>query len=326
VNRLGAFVAGFFAALLFIVAGLGFYVIDRFDGPGPLTANTVVYIPPGTTMGDIARNLERDGVIEDSLVFRLGVRVMRVSRDLKAGEYMFPAAATMRGVVDILLQGKTVVRRLTLPEGISSAEAIALVRNAEGLVGEVTEVPPDGTLLPETYHYERGDRRVDLIQRMGAAMDQALAELWPKRQPDLPLAGPEEAVILASIVEKETGVPEERRIVASVFYNRLKKRMRLQSDPTVVYGLTGGVGSLGRPLTRQDLRLASPFNTYVIDGLPPAPIANPGRATLEAVLNPARTDYLYFVANGDGGHAFAKTLEEHNRNVGDWRKRQTGAE
>ncbi|MFQ5467484.1 MAG: endolytic transglycosylase MltG [Kiloniellaceae bacterium] len=325
-NRLGAFVAGFVAALLFIAAGLGFYAIDRFDGPGPLTADTVVYIPAGTTMGDIARNLERDGVIEDSLVFRLGVRVMRVSRDLKAGEYMFPAAATMRDVVDILLQGKTVVRRLTLPEGIASAEAIALVRNAEGLVGEVAEVPPDGSLLPETYHYERGDRREDLVRRMRVAMDQALAELWPQRQPDLPLAGSAEAVILASIVEKETGVPEERRIVASVFYNRLKKRMRLQSDPTVVYGLTGGVGSLGRPLTRQDLRLPSPFNTYVIDGLPPAPIANPGRAALEAVLNPARTDYLYFVANGDGGHAFAKTLEEHNRNVSDWRKRQTGAE
>ena len=312
--------AGFALAGMLFGAGMAFYAIDRFDGPGPLASDTVVYIPPGTSMGDIGRQLERDGVIDDSLIFRLVVRLKRVTRELKAGEYLFPAAASMRGVVNILLKGETVARRLTVPEGMTSTQVAALVEEAPGLVGRLEAVPAEGSLLPETYHYARGDRRVDMIARMRAALKTTLDELWPKRAPNLPLEKPTEAMILASIVEKETAVAEERPIVASIFINRLRAGMRLQSDPTVAYGITGGARPLGRPLTRADLRTKTPYNTYLIDGLPPGPIANPGRASIEAVLNPAQTDYLYFVADGDGGHAFAKTLDEHNRNVAKWHK------
>ncbi len=228
----------------------------------------------------------------------------------------------MRDTLELMVSGKTVARRLTLPEGLTSFEVVALVQKAEGLEGEVQAVPPEGTLLPETYHYARGETRAEVVARMGRALDQVLDELWPERAPGLPISSPEQAVVLASIVEKETAVADERPLVASVFVNRLKKGMRLQSDPTVVYGLTGGKGPLGRALTRKDLQTPSPYNTYLADGLPPGPIANPGRASIEAVLNPAKTEYLYFVADGDGGHRFAKTLAEHNRNVAQWRKRQ----
>ncbi len=210
----------------------------------------------------------------------------------------------------------------TLAEGLTSHEIVALVEQAEALEGAVEAVPSEGSLLPETYHYARGDRRGDLVVRMSRARDELLRVLWPGRAPNLPVATPEHAVVLASIVEKETGVAGERPLVASVFVNRLQKGMRLQSDPTVVYGLTGGTGPLGRALTRKDLQAPSPNNTYLNRGLPPGPIANPGRAALEAVLNPAQTAFLYFVADGSGGHAFAKTLAEHNRNVAKWRKFQ----
>ena len=315
-----AILAGLAAAALVAFAVVAFIVIDRFDGPGPLQADTVVYISPGTSMGDIARKLAADGVIADSLVFRLGVRLLRVSRELKAGEYLFPATVSMRGVVDILLSGKTVLRRLTLPEGTASAEAAALIEAAEGLVDKLSAVPAEGTLLPETYLYERGDRRNELVERMQEAMRDTLTELWGLRDTSVPLKSPEQALILASIVEKETGVPDERPIVASVFINRMNAGMRLQSDPTVVYGITNGAAPLGRALTRNDLQAESPYNTYKIDGLPPGPIANPGRDAIEAVLNPAETEYFYFVASGNGGHAFAKTLDEHNTNVAKWRK------
>ena len=315
-----AILAGFAAAALVAFAVVAFIVIDRFDGPGPLQSDTVIYIDPGTSMGDIARKLAADGVIEDSVVFRLGVRLLRVERELKAGEYLFPATVSMRGVVDILLSGKTVMRRLTIPEGVASAEAAALIEAAGGLVDNISAIPAEGSLLPETYHYERGDKRNELVARMQESMRDTLTELWSLRDQSIPIKTPEEAVILASIVEKETGVPDERPIVASVFINRIRAGMRLQSDPTVVYGITNGTAPLGRPLTRNDLQTPSPYNTYLIDGLPPGPIANPGREAIKAVLNPAATEYLYFVASGNGGHVFAKTLDEHNGNVAKWRK------
>ncbi len=310
------------AATVFVTVGglLALYGLDRLERAGPLAADTVVYIPQGSGLDAIAGQLERAGVIEDPLVFRLGARVLGATRGLRAGEYLFPAALSMRGAIELLTSGRTVVRRLTLAEGLTSFEAVAVVEMAEALEGEVGTVPAEGSLLPETYHYARGDRRADLVARMGRALDETLGELWPGRAPGLPIATPREAVVLASIVEKETGRPDERPLVASVFINRLKKGMRLQSDPTVVYGLTGGRGALGRALTRQDVQAPSAYNTYLIDGLPPGPIANPGRAALEAVLNPAKTPYLYFVADGSGGHAFARTLAEHNRNVAKWRK------
>ena len=313
-----------FATSALVVAGglLAFYAIDRFERPGPLAADTVIFIPQGSGVEAIARQLHQAGAIEEPLVFRLGVRLLGVGRELRAGEYLFAVALSTRDVIDLLRSGQTVVRRLTLAEGLTSYEIVALVEQAAALEGTVGTVPPEGSLLPETYHYARGDRRDELVARMGRARDKLLSELWAARAPNLPVATPREAVVLASIVEKETGVAGERPRVASVFVNRLRKGMRLQSDPTVVYGLTGGTGALGRALTRTDLQAPSPYNTYLNPGLPPGPIANPGRASLEAVLNPAQTAFLYFVADGSGGHAFAKTLAEHNRNVAKWRRFQ----
>jgi UPF0755 protein len=318
--RLAGWAALGVAAVLFAAAMVALYGADRFERPGPLMGDTIVYIAPGGGVEVIAARLTESGVIDDDLIFRLGVRALGETRRLKAGEYLFKAGVSMRGAVQILTSGKTVKHKLTLPEGLTSAEAFALVEAAEFLAGETGPVPAEGSLLPETYLSERGDVRAALIARMRRARDEALAEYWGKRAEGLPFNTPEDALILASIVEKETGVPEERPLVASVFVNRLRKGMRLQSDPTVVYGLTGGTSPLGRPLTRQDLKTPGPYNTYLNAGLTPGPIANPGRAAIEAVLNPAKTKFLYFVADGSGGHAFATTLKEHNRNVAKWRK------
>ncbi len=308
------------AALLILVAGAAVLGgIFRLDRPGPLQADTTVIVERGASLTAIAENLQSGGVIDDAFLFGLAARLYRVSRSLKAGEYAFPARVTMGGVIDILVSGETVIRQFTVPEGLTSVEVMTLIADVEGLVGELDGIPAEGSMLPETYNYAWADARPEVVERMQIAMSAALEELWPNRADGLPIDTPEEAVILASIVEKETGVPEERALVAGVFINRLKRGMRLQSDPTVVYALTGGSGPLGRALRSRDLKVENPYNTYGNAGLPPGPIANPGRAALEAVLNPAETDYLYFVADGTGGHAFAKTLAEHNRNVAKWR-------
>ncbi|HEY5598921.1 MAG TPA: endolytic transglycosylase MltG [Kiloniellales bacterium] len=314
-------IAGAVAGAVLFAAGLVvLYGIDRFEQPGPLEADTIVLIPRGAGVDTIARRLEDAGVVGDPFIFRVGVWLSGATRDLQAGEYLFLIGTSMRGAMEVLRAGKPFTRRLTIAEGLTSAEAAVLINDAEALDGEAAEVPLEGSLLPETYHYVRGDQRADVIRRMQRALNETVAELWPKRAPGLPLKDEREAIILASIVEKETGVPEERPLVASVFVNRLRAGMRLQSDPTVAYGVTNGSGPLGRALTRQDLQTPSPYNTYLNDGLPPGPISNPGRAAIEATLNPAATEFLYFVANGDGGHVFAKTLAEHNRNVEQWRK------
>jgi UPF0755 protein len=305
--------------------GLWHLAVERFEGPGPLAAERIVFIPRGAGVEQIAQTLANAGVIEEPIVFELGVRVLEAGRRLKAGEYRFPAAVSMAGAVGILEQGRTVVYSLTLPEGLTNAQAVALVAAAEALSGEVGAQPGEGSFLPETYHFTRDDERAALLRRMAEAMDRTLAELWAARAEGLPLKTPAEALVLASIVEKETGVAGERPLVASVFVNRLRRGMRLQSDPTVVYGITRGQGPLGRALTHRDLETPSAYNTYVIDGLPPGPIANPGRAAVEAALRPAESPYLYFVADGSGGHAFATTLQEHNRNVAKWRKVQRQA-
>ncbi len=294
--------------------------IFRLDRPGPLQADTTVIVERGASMPAIAESLQSGGVIDDAFLFRLAARFYRVSRSLKAGEYAFPARVSMGGVIDILVSGETVIRQFTVPEGLTSAEVATLLAEVEGLIGDVDGVPAEGSLLPETYNYAWADARPEIVGRMQKAMADALSELWPTRADDLPFDTPAEAVILASIVEKETGVPDERPLVAGVFVNRLRRGMRLQSDPTVVYALTGGTGPLDRALRSRDLRVDNPYNTYANAGLPPGPIANPGRASLEAVLNPAETDYIYFVADGTGGHAFAKTLAEHNKNVAKWRR------
>lgn len=307
-----------------VIAVLGFvgWSTASFYGQGPRADETTVVLPRGTGVTKIAQALNEAGVISNPFVFRAGVRITGNSRDLKAGEYLIPGRASPRDVMELLLGGRTVLHRLTIAEGLTVAEVFAAVHEVDGLEGEVSDLAPEGALLPETYYFSLGDSRTALLTRMGEAMQGALNELWSARAEGLPLDSPEEALVLASIVEKETALPEERPRVAAVFINRLRKGMRLQSDPTVVYSLTLGAQPLGRALTRRDLKTESPYNTYVNAGLPPGPIANPGRAAIEAVLHPLETNEIYFVANGNGGHAFARTLVEHQANVDRWRRLQ----
>ncbi len=324
-SSLGKFLSRLVALVVVAVTlggGATLYLFDRYNRDGPSVADTVLVVPRGTATAGIGVLLEDAGIVDDADFFSIGVRVFGRSLPLRAGEFAFPAGVSAQAAAEILQTGETVVRRLTIPEGLTVAEVLDLVDGAAGLAGDVDPAVEEGSLLPETYHYSLGDTRADLVVRMGEAMDTTVAELWEQRADDLPIDSRHEALVLASIVEKETGVAGERARVAGVFVNRLRRGMRLQSDPTVVYGLTDGNGPLGRPLTRNDLKVEHAYNTYVIDRLPPGPIANPGRASIEAVLNPAPTDELYFVADGTGGHAFAKTLDEHNRNVARWRRVQ----
>jgi UPF0755 protein len=319
-RRLGIIAAVAVAFVAVAAGGLWVYLQQQFEAPGPLQQEAVVIVPRGAGLVAIADDLAAAGVIADPDIFALGVRLFADARALRAGEYAFAPGSSMKEAAELLASGRTVVHRLTVPEGLTSVEVVALLQAAEPLDGEIATVPPDGALLPETYHFHRGDSREAVLERMRQSMSEALAELWEQRAGNLPLQSQEEALILASIVEKETGVDSERALVAGVFVNRLHKGMPLQSDPTVVYGITEGKAPLGRSLTRQDLAEPTPYNTYQIAGLPPGPIANPGRAALAAAVNPTATEYLYFVAAGDGGHAFAKTLAEHNSNVAKWRK------
>lgn len=296
------------------------YGYQQYNLPGPLTAKTVFEIPRGLGTPEIAGALEDAGIISDARVFAAITYLKGARGHLKAGEYAFAAAAPMREVMALIESGKSITYKLSVPEGWTSAAVVARVAENTVLTGEVTAPPAEGAVLPDTYVFKRGLTRQKMIDDMEQAQARLLDELWAARNPSIPLKSKEEAVILASIVERETAVAEERPKIASVFYNRLSKGMRLQSDPTIIYGLTGGKAKLDRPLTRADIIAPTPYNTYTINGLPPGPIANPGRAALEAVLNPPSTGYLYFVADGSGGHAFATTLAEHNKNVAAWRK------
>ncbi len=309
-----------FTAAAAVVAGAFLWGTARFVQPGPLAAPTTVIVPRGAGLEEIAALLAREGVIDEPLLFTMAVRFSGGDRSLKAGEYAVPARIDGRHVMGLLQSGKTVVRRLTVVEGLTSPQVLARIAATEGLVGPLPESPGDGRMLPETYHFSYGDTRLDVVARMVRAMDGTLDELWTKRAPGLPFDTVEEALVLASIIEKETARHDERARIAAVFVNRMEKGMRLQSDPTVAYALAGGAGPLDRPLTRADLEIEHPYNTYVIDGLPPGPITNPGRASIAAALNPAPTNDLYFVADGSGGHVFAETLEAHNRNVVRWRQ------
>lgn len=294
---------------------------STFEAPGPNPQDTTFLVKPRTSVGEIATQLERQGLITNADVFSLGVRAYGAGGSLKAGEYEIAAHASMRDIMEALASGRSIMHSLTIPEGLTVLQAWERIAAHEALSGDMPEtVPPEGSLAADTQRFTRGTARRAVVEKMLADQKRMVEEIWAKRDPDLPLADINEFVTLASIVEKETGVAEERPQVASVFINRLREGMRLQSDPTIIYGLFGGKGKpADRPIFQSDIEKPTPYNTYVIDGLPPGPIANPGRAALEAVANPADTDYLYFVADGSGGHAFASTLEEHNRNVAKWR-------
>jgi UPF0755 protein len=288
---------------------------QRFEAPGPLGEDKIVNIPQRVGVRDIADLLQREGVIDQPWVFIGGVWVRKAQGDLKYGEYLFPKQASLRDVINVISDGKVIQHQVTVAEGLTSEQIVARLMESDVLTGNIKEIPREGSLLPETYNFTRGTSREQIIQRMQHEQRRIVQEIWERRSPDLPIENPDQLVILASIIEKETSRPEERTRVAAVFVNRLKQRMRLQSDPTIIYGIVGGKGNLGRPITRSDIELKTRYNTYVIDGLPPGPIANPGRASLEAAANPARTKELYFVADGTGGHTFSESLDQHQKGV-----------
>jgi len=294
-----------------------FLVFSALFLPGPLEKPQTVIIPRGTTVHDIATSLASNGVISNPFVFRAAARIL-AGDSLQAGEYLFPPQQSISDIVLMLRDGHAVVRMFTVAEGLTSFEIVSLMRNDPALTPEVTAIPAEGSLLPETYRYNYGDSHMSLIERMQKGQRDLLNELWANRDMSIPLKTPQEAVIMASVIEKETSRNDERARIAGVFYNRQRQGMRLQSDPTVIYALTKGQSTLPRELTHDDLAIASPFNTYVHDGLPPKPICNPGRASLEAALHPEKNDYLYFVADGKGGHAFAKDITQHNKNITHW--------
>jgi peptidoglycan lytic transglycosylase G len=303
--------------VLMIGAGGGYYYgRQKLEAPGPLTEDKIVNIPARAGMTDISDILQREGVIDNNRWAFIGaVFALKARSELKPGEYAFQKNASLRDVIGTIVEGKVVQHAVTIPEGLTSEQIVARLTDNDIFAGSVREMPREGTLLPETYKFPRGTTRDQVIQRMQQAQKRVLAEIWERRNPDVPIKSPEQLVVLASIVEKETGKADERSRVASVFVNRLRQKIKLQSDPTIIYGLVGGKGTLGRPIKRSEIQQPSPYNTYVIDGLPPGPIANPGRASLEAAANPARTRDLFFVADGTGGHAFTETYDQHQKNV-----------
>jgi UPF0755 protein len=322
---LGFFVYSLTLAVLFTALSF-WWASTEFEKPGPLTETLLFEVPKGSGLSSISDELAADGAIHNSYIFMFGTRLMGVQADLKAGEYEFEPAISAYGIMDKLRKGDVVDRRVTIREGLTSYEVTEILKSVKKLEGDITAVPEEGTLLPQTYDYRLHETRDQILERMKADMIKTIDELWPDRAQNLPITTPQEAITLASIVEKETGVPEERKRVAGVFINRLKKGIALQTDPTVIYGITmgkhknDGQGPLGRRLLIKDLEKDTPYNTYTRPGLPPGPIANPGRAAIEAVLHPEEHEFIYFVADGSGGHVFAKTLDEHNANVAKWQK------
>ncbi len=302
------------------LALLFYYVRTQFDQPGPLEYSTVIVIPKGDGVREIASRLEREGVISDQRIFVAAtVLYFQAQSKLKAGEYAITKGASMRSVLDTLIEGKAILQSVTLPEGLTSYQIVQRLNAHPELSGKIDIIPREGSLMPDTYRFERGADRNELIARMQSQQRKFMEKVWPDRATDLPFGTIEEAVILASIVEKETGKAYERPRVASVFVNRLRRGMRLQSDPTIIYGLSGGKGTLGRGILKSEIEQMTPYNTYTMKGLPPTPIANPGRAAIEAVLRPAKTNDLFFVADGTGGHNFSETYDQHKEYVAEWR-------
>ncbi len=314
----------FIASVMLALLGTAAFFAEQwsFFAPGPAAPRgkaTVAWIRPGDGLAKIAQQLQDDGVVNNAQLFRLGVRLRAQNAALKAGEYAIPSGASMADVMGILIEGKSIQHKITAAEGLTSAMIYNIVRKDPVLADPEGIEPAEGTLLPETYLFVRGTTRASMVARMKRAQERLLGKLWPARAPNLPLRSPEEAVTLASIVEKETAQPEERRHIAAVFVNRLRLGMRLQSDPTIIYGITKGY-PLGRGIRESELAAATPYNTYVIAGLPPTPICNPGKDSIAAVLRPENSNDLYFVANGSGGHVFTSSIAEHEQNVARWRQ------
>ena len=308
---------GCFGVLLVLaLIGAAFWGANQWGGPGPLKQNTTVDVPMGATLTTTARELEKAGAIGNADLFLWMARVFGDDTPIQAGEYRIPAKISQSDMLKMLQGGRTLQRFVMIPEGMPSILVHERLMAAPHLEGEA-EVPVEGSVLPDSYAYNRGDTRQQILDRMETAMTRYLAAAWEKRKPDIAVSTPQEALILASIVEKETGKPEERRMVAGVYSNRLKRGMPLQADPTVIYPVTKGK-PLGRRILRSELQARNGYNTYAMAGLPEGPIANPGRASIDAVLNPEQTSALYFVADGTGGHIFADTLEQHNANVQKW--------
>jgi UPF0755 protein len=313
---------------LFILAiicaiGLVLYFAHSFYAEGPVPAGTTFYVEEGDGLNTVASRLERDGLISSSWIFRLGTRALKTDTNIRHGEYALVPNSSMAEILKTITEGKPIEYTVTIPEGFTSWQVVERLKEVEALVGDIENIPAEGSLLPNTYVFRRGDHRDDVIAQMAAAQQKQLEEIWETRAPGIPVDTPEELVILASIVEKETGIASERPEVAAVFINRLNKGMRLQSDPTIIYGLTLGQGSLGRGLLKSEIEAETPYNTYVIGGLPAGPIANPGVEAMKAVANPANTKSLYFVAAGadpSQGHLFADSYDEHRKNVAAYRK------
>jgi UPF0755 protein len=303
------------ALLALVGGGLFVFIQQSFEAPGPLQTEKTVNIPPHKGIRDIADILVQEGVIDRPWTFVVSAMLAKSHGELKFGEYQFAPQASLHDVINVVTDGKVVQHQIAIPEGLTSEQIVQRLMEADILTGNVREVPREGSMLPESYRYPRGASREQVIQRMQQAHSRTVTEVWERRSQDLPLRTPQQLVTLASIVEKETGRVDERTRVAAVFVNRLRQHMKLQSDPTIIYGLVGGRGTLGRPILKSEIEQHTPYNTYAIEGLPPGPIANPGRAALEAVANPARTKELYFVADGTGGHTFSETLEQHQRAV-----------
>ena len=328
-----AFFKGLFSLVVLVVilgalaGGAGWiWFQNEVDRPGPSTTEAVFTVNSGETLISVAERLETDGLVYDANLLRLKARLDGVETDIKAGEFALAPGLSASETLTRLVEGRTVQYSITLPEGLTTAQILRRIEANETLTGPLPDpAPAEGTLLPDTYLFDRGTSRADLIDRMGKAQTDLVTRLWPERAPDTPVATPDEALILASVVQKEASGQAEYGKVASVFVNRLKRPMRLQSDPTVIYGVSRGEplynrAGQRRPLYRSELERDTPWNTYRRDGLPATPIANPGRGAIEAVLNPPETPYIYFVADGTGGHVFARTLAEHNRNVAAYRE------
>ena len=310
------FVSIFFIFFIYFI----FDLMSFYEGDGPNHKDVRILINKGETLNQITKQLDNLGLLTNSEKFRILVKILSKEKKLKSGEYIVPALSSPKKIIDTLENGKTVIHRITIVEGLKSNQIVDIINKTEGLSGEISVIPSEGSLLPDTYFFKWGESKNSLIEKMKNEMNSVVKKYWDSRTLNASINTPFKAVILASIIEKETGLEDERAHISSVFYNRLNIGMRLQSDPTVIYGMYVNGQSLEKSLTRKNIKTFSEYNTYLIKGLPKGPICNPGRKSILAALNPISSNDLYFVANGKGGHEFSRTLKEHNQNVAKWKK------